>query len=209
MVRFLPLALTYPLRKMSLLKNCGRGITITVDSKKVPATGRPGWSAIRRRGFQRNRNRLSLRGTKSRVSRDPQSRKTRVFKNQQWSIKQTIEANLATVHGGDQSEMYATDRRPETMRRCVGWIPRFAGRATIVGARRAVPFGRAASKSRLHTRMPVRNTPVCLKTIAKFPRSLPESAPGIPSSARDHSLALGQINLSRFNTCAFFFVARA
>jgi hypothetical protein len=47
----------------------------------------------------------------------------------------------------------------------------------------------------------------------KSPRSLPpaesakssasQDAPGIPSSARDHSLALGQTNLSGFSTCVF------
>ena len=105
-------------------------------------------------------------------------------------------ANLATVHWGDHFEMYATDRSPRNdvklIRRVDVTQPSEAvHRRThkIVAARRDVH-----SESGSHTpatyfhASPGRSLS---EDYHKFPRSLPACAPGIPSSARDHSLSPG------------------
>jgi hypothetical protein len=93
-------------------------------------------------------------------------------------------ANLATVHWGDHFEMYATDRSPrddaKLIRRVEVAQPAEAiHRSSESGSQVPATYFHASRGRSLS------------EDYHKFPRSLPACAPGIPSSARDHSLSPG------------------
>ena len=132
-------------------------------------------------------------------------------KNQQWSRNtETIDADLATVHGGDQSEMYAADHtsgNDASLRQCTVCLQTNATGALerasaltehlITGGIAGLatdPHNVAGTHSGVYDNSGVcgsgRTLTVCLKTVAKSPRSLPKSeSHGIPRPAQGDRFA--------------------
>ncbi len=100
-------------------------------------------------------------------------------------------ANLATAHWGDHFDMYATDRSPQDdaklIRRVEVAQPAEAPRCRAHRRDACSHSGSQVPAIHLHAR---RGRSLS-EDYHKSPRSLPVSAPGIPSSARDHSLSPG------------------
>ena len=146
-----------------------------------------------------------------RLRNNPQSLKSALFRTSSGAFNKTTKADLAAVHGADPSDSTPQTDHLETMRSCAMYLlpepkcPADASCASRSCVRIARPFG-ASGKSGLATyshASPGLNG--LRKDCAKSARSLPsaesaksstlQDAPGIPSSARDHSLSPGSTHM--------------